>query len=458
MASQTEYQQGLAAIQRRRAIADAMQAQAMSPLNAPLSGTGNYPIQTKISPLQVIAQLGQAFVAKKQHDKADKDYSKLAEAMASDRSKALAALQVPQDMAPATSSDEGPTHAPMGSRAPDPATMQAAIDAGIDPSIISNINKSNTPVVLGDGSQLVNPGSGAVIAGRQKTDYKPQELSATAARDAETQRHNRASETVATTNAANKGKAFFGDDEKDLMGALAERGVALPAGLRSKDQMKSTFRGLLDRNPDLTSEQIADKVASGQINFGADKGTMAAAKKDFATGKSGQMLRSIGTANKHLTMLDGMVDALNNGDMQLVNKVGNAWAKQTGQAAPNSFDAVKQIVGQEVVKAIIAGGGGVHEREEAGSVINTAGSPKQLKDVIAKYRQIMDAQRESLIQQHRSIGLPDSDLADYDEGANGAAGAPMELPAKNDKGWVLHQDANGNKAYVGPNNEVEEVQ
>jgi len=30
-------------------------------------------------------------------------------------------------------------------------------------------------------------------------------------------------------------------------------------------------------------------------------------------------------------------------------------------------------------------------------------------------------------------------------------------PAKNKKGWVLKQDAKGNRAYVGPNNEIEEV-
>lgn len=30
-------------------------------------------------------------------------------------------------------------------------------------------------------------------------------------------------------------------------------------------------------------------------------------------------------------------------------------------------------------------------------------------------------------------------------------------PKKNSKGWVLHQDAKGNRAYVGPNGEIEEV-
>jgi len=32
------------------------------------------------------------------------------------------------------------------------------------------------------------------------------------------------------------------------------------------------------------------------------------------------------------------------------------------------------------------------------------------------------------------------------------------LPRTNPRGWTLHQDANGNKAYVGPNGEIEEVQ
>lgn len=36
-------------------------------------------------------------------------------------------------------------------------------------------------------------------------------------------------------------------------------------------------------------------------------------------------------------------------------------------------------------------------------------------------------------------------------------GGSKKLAPKNAKGWVLHEDAKGNKAYVGPNNEIEEV-
>lgn len=66
----------------------------------------------------------------------------------------------------------------------------------------------------------------------------------------------------------------FAPDESQLMGALAEAGVSLPAGLRSQEQMKSTFRGLIDRNPGKTPEQLADLVRTGQLDFnGAKKST-----------------------------------------------------------------------------------------------------------------------------------------------------------------------------------------
>lgn len=39
-----------------------------------------------------------------------------------------------------------------------------------------------------------------------------------------------------------------------------------------------------------------------------------------------------------------------------------------------------------------------------------------------------------------------------------AAGNQGALPRTNARGWTLHQDANGNRAYVGPNGEIEEVQ
>lgn len=57
----------------------------------------------------------------------------------------------------------------------------------------------------------------------------------------------------------------------ELGAALAEQGVALPAGLRSRQQQAQIYQGLIDRNPDKTPDEIAKLVKTGQIELGAQK-------------------------------------------------------------------------------------------------------------------------------------------------------------------------------------------
>ena len=191
-----------------------------------------------------------------------------------------------------------------------------------------------------------------------------------------------------------------GKNQLPLSTALARVPPAMKAGVMQQ---------LLQKYPDFDETAIA---------------TRQAANKAFTTGKEGAAMRSIGTAVKHLDMVDGMVDALANGNLQLLNKIGNAYQTQTGNPAPTNFDAAKEIVGQEVVKAIVAGGGGVGERQEAAAALSNAKSPAQLRGVVKTYKTIMSAQHESLLQQRDAAGLPRSTLPDYTEGA----GAPSHPP------------------------------
>lgn len=148
-------------------------------------------------------------------------------------------------------------------------------------------------------------------------------------------------------------------------------------------------------------------------------GAKAAAAKGFTSGQQGNALRSISTANEHLGQLDALGDALNNGNIPAINAIGNAYGVQTGAAPAQVFNAVKNVVAQEVVKAIVAGGGSAGERDEAAKAFNSASSPAQLKQTIAAYRTIMGAQKANLLEQRRAAGLPDSTLPKY-----GASGAP----------------------------------
>jgi hypothetical protein len=188
-----------------------------------------------------------------------------------------------------------------------------------------------------------------------------------------------------------------------------------------------------------------------------------AALKGFATGKEGTALRSFNVAVDHLNSLAELCDQLGNGNTPAFNKLSNFVAQQTGSAAPTNFDAVKAIVAKEVVKAIVAGGGGVAEREELSNLINKANSPAQLKGVIGHYLDLMDAQRAGLLDQYqRTTGRTDGDqvfAAKRHGGRPGEAPAGGSLPTTNANGWALHVDANGNKAYVSPDGkQFQEVQ
>lgn len=59
----------------------------------------------------------------------------------------------------------------------------------------------------------------------------------------------------------------FGGENGQLLAALAERGVSLPTGFRSREQQIGLLNGLRQRNPGKSPDEIADMVKSGQIDL-----------------------------------------------------------------------------------------------------------------------------------------------------------------------------------------------
>jgi hypothetical protein len=161
-------------------------------------------------------------------------------------------------------------------------------------------------------------------------------------------------------------------------------------------------------------QQVMARVMQINPDYDATTyGAKAAAAKAFTSGPQGNSLRSFAVAGQHLDQLGQLADALDNGNIQLINKVAQTVATQTGNPAPTNFDAAKDIVSKEVVKAIVAGGGGVAERQELKDSLDKAKSPAQLKGVITQYRNLMSAQHDALLQQRQAAGLPDSTLPNY---------------------------------------------
>lgn len=138
-------------------------------------------------------------------------------------------------------------------------------------------------------------------------------------------------------------------------------------------------------------------------NFDAKKyQTELTGEKAFTSGKQGTTIRSLNVATDHLDTLDNLGKALKNGDVRQFNKLAQAIASETGEAAPTNFDAAKKIVADEVVKAIVGSGGGVSDREEAAKAFDKVSSPEQLSGAIQTAKKLMKGQLKGIKKQYEA--------------------------------------------------------
>lgn len=135
------------------------------------------------------------------------------------------------------------------------------------------------------------------------------------------------------------------------------------------------------------------------------------AMKAFTQGKQGDVIRSANTAQNHLAILNPIVDALNNGDVQTFNKLGNAASQQFGGVPISDLNTVKGLIGGEIAKVAIGTKSGESEREDIVNQINAAKSPEQLKSSIKRFQELMAGQVDSLKTQFKgSTRLGDKDF------------------------------------------------
>jgi hypothetical protein len=271
----------------------------------------------------------------------------------------------------------------------------------------TELNKPTTSVVNAGGvSQVLQtPGLGGApqtVANVQHT------VSPDAALQAATSRANNR-DTIAGENmrmGVTPGGGLDDNSERTAQ-AIANGQLPAPTGMALLNPKNQRILGrVMEINPQYDATTVSAKKAAATA---------------FTSGPLGNALRSVSTANAHLDQLGELADAMDNGNVMVANKVKNYFATQTGSPNATNFDAIKNIVGQEVVKAIVAGGGSMAEREEAAKIFSSASSPAQLKGAIQHYRMVMGAQAQNLMEQRRAAGLPDSTLPNY---STGGAAAP----------------------------------
>jgi len=110
----------------------------------------------------------------------------------------------------------------------------------------------------------------------------------------------------------------------------------------------------------------------------------------------GSNIAALATAEDHLKMANGLVDALGTGNIIALNRLSLMWSQATGDPAPTNFETVKTSLEGEMARAFTGVGATQGEIASVGSIINKANSPQALKSALNFARQTMEARRKNL--------------------------------------------------------------
>ena len=160
-------------------------------------------------------------------------------------------------------------------------------------------------------------------------------------------------------------------------------------------------KGNLPPATGLNADKIMNAVIAINPEYNArDYGLQTTAEKSFNTGKQGDKTRSLNVAVSHLGTLDTAATALHAGDIRAFNQFSQAWQRETGKPAPTNFNAVKELVADEIVAAVVPGVGSLADRKALKDSIMAKSSPAQLQGVIKQYKELLGGQLGGLEQQY----------------------------------------------------------
>jgi hypothetical protein len=195
-------------------------------------------------------------------------------------------------------------------------------------------------------------------------------------------------------------------DEKDYEAAYdlwTKKTKIDPATARAAAFGANRYVNVLDpSDPEaVTFMRAADAARTGarspqSLSYQIDK----AVTKYFTAGPAGTTINYFNTAMDHLNLLKETASALQNGDVQLLNKWGNAYANATGDPAPNNFNTVRSAVAGELSKTFKGTGATDQEVALIESTINNSQSPRQLSGAIDYYLRLMGGKMDALKAQY----------------------------------------------------------
>jgi hypothetical protein len=162
-----------------------------------------------------------------------------------------------------------------------------------------------------------------------------------------------------------------------------------------------------EQNGQPVSDQGYDTALANGQDFTAGQRALSS----FAGGPLGNQARSINNVTGHLQLMENLFTGLQNGDVQIANKLGAQWKKAFGSEAPTDIQTASSFIGPELTKILSANGstGTAEERQEfSNTAANLANSPEQTSGAIGTLKNMLGRQLTDMaLQYHGATGRSD---------------------------------------------------
>lgn len=127
------------------------------------------------------------------------------------------------------------------------------------------------------------------------------------------------------------------------------------------------------------------------------------ALNQFTGGPEARTVRSLNTVHQHIETLEKLGDDLAQGDLPAFNKLANDFAARTGQPAPTNWEAAKELVSNEIAKAVSGtNASALADRENLRKVLDAGQSPAQREESIGTFKDLIRGQLGSLEKQYEA--------------------------------------------------------
>lgn len=173
---------------------------------------------------------------------------------------------------------------------------------------------------------------------------------------------------------AGGGAGGFSGPVADLQAAMADAGVTLPAGFRSKEQQLGLLQGLIKRHPGMTSDQIAQGLKEGILGFRGEQKAI-----DTAGGIAGRIRFAEQELLQTIPLALEASDAIERGKFVPFNKLRQLTDAKMSDPALKTLKVYMTSLSNAYDVLSARGGTDAEKRAHNREMFDTADSPKALR-------------------------------------------------------------------------------